>query len=64
MDIKDKIKTIFKKSLLFNIIGDESNNIKGKQIFNMIVLTKNYYIFYIFSKLVFNKYFDVAKDVY
>lgn len=30
LDIKDKVKSIFKKKFLFNIINDENNNIEKK----------------------------------
>lgn len=52
LDIKNKVDTILKKSFLLNIISNQNDNVKGKQIFNMTVLIKNCYTFDAFSKFV------------
>ena len=52
---KNKINTIFKKSFLLNIINDESNNMKSKRIFNIIVFTKNHKTFYAYSESAIDK---------
>lgn len=64
MDIKDKIRSIFKENFLFNIISNKSDNVKNKQILNMTILTKNYYAVYIFSEFIRDKYLDAAKNTY
>lgn len=64
INIKNKIKTIFKKSFLFNVISNESNNIKDKQILNMTILIKNHYVFYIFLKFTKDKCLDTAQNAY
>lgn len=63
MDIKDKIKIILKESFLLNVIGNESNNVKKKQILNMTILIKNYYLFYVFSKSRKNKSLNTIKNI-
>ncbi len=50
MDTKDKVETILKESPLLNIINDESDNVKGERILNVIVLTKDHHSFYAFSE--------------
>lgn len=64
MDTKDKVETIFKKSFLFNVISNESNNIKSKRILNITILRKKYYAFYVFSESVKNKSLNIAKNAF
>lgn len=62
IDIKNKVKTIFKKNFLLNIISNKSKNIKSKYILNIIMFIKNHYVFYIFSKFIKDKHLDTAKN--
>lgn len=62
INTKIKIKSIFKENFLFNIISNKSNNIKNKQILNIIIFTKNHYIFSLFLKYKKYKYLNIAKN--
>ena len=62
MDTKDKVETILKESLLLNVISDKSDNVKGKRILNMTVLTKDHHAFYAFSESAGDKHLDAAKN--
>lgn len=59
---KDKFETILKENFLLNIICDESDNVKKKQILNMTVFIKDHYAFYIFSEFAEDKRLDAAKN--
>ncbi len=62
MDTKDKVKTILKETPLLNVISDDSDNMKGEQILNMTLLTKDHHAFYAFSESAEDKRLDAAEN--
>ena len=49
---KEEVTKVLEASLLLNIVCNKNDNIKGKRILNMTVLTKKHNAFYAFSKLI------------
>lgn len=62
IDIEDKIETIPKKIFLLNVISDQSNNMKDKQILNMTISTKDHHVFYTLLESAKDKHLDVSKN--